>query len=347
MSNLTKMCFVFSAFALASCGAGGEKGESGAQGPAGEPGTSCSVKANADGTGSIVCTDGSSFNITNGKDGHDGDAGSDGQPGLSCYVVKNNDGSGTVFCPADGSSYTIHSPNPNGMPNGEGYDYCHAGYFGPECQPCHCVNGTCNDTTQGDGSCTCFVGYTGEDCATWATYMQDATGKNYKAITIGNQIWMAENMATDSATDNSAVTCYKNSAFDKDEYGCLYTFADAQKICPSGWHLPTYSDFDTLLNYVSAHRKSNSNFLALIAKSTAWTDYKDLGGDDFGFGALPAGYYGGGYDDFGSSAYFWSATEYENNANYAYYLDLGYGNAYVSSYNEDYAFSVRCLKDSP
>ncbi len=336
MSNLTKICFVFSAITIAACSAGGENGKDG------KDGTSCSVKANADGTSSIVCTDGTSFNIPKGEPG---DAGSDSQPGLSCYVVKNEDGSGTVFCPADGSSYTIHSPNPNGMPNGEGYDYCHAGYFGPECQPCTCVNGTCNDTTQGDGSCTCFIGYTGEDCATWAIYMQDATGKNYKAVTIGNQIWMAENMATDSATDNSAVTCYKNSAFDKDEYGCLYTFADAQRICPSGWHLPTYSDFDTLLIYVSALRKSNSNFLALIAKSTAWTDYKDLGGDDFAFGALPAGNYNGDYINFGTYAYFWSATEC--NSDDAYRLYLGNGNAYVSSNYKDYAYSVRCLKDSP
>ncbi len=60
----------FSALALSACSAGGEKGE---QGPAGEKGISCSVKTNADGTGSIVCPDGTSFNIPKGEPG---DAGS-------------------------------------------------------------------------------------------------------------------------------------------------------------------------------------------------------------------------------------------------------------------------------
>ena len=58
-----------------------------------------------------------------------------------------------------------------------------------------------------------------------------------------------------------------------------------------------------------------------------------------------AGYYSGGnYNDFGTNANFWSATEYGSIS--AYDLVLGDGIANVFSGNKGYAFSVRCLKDS-
>ncbi len=227
---------------------------------------------------------------------------------------------------------------------------CKAGQFGAECKPCTCQNGTCKDGKDGNGECSsCEAGYAGKNCDS----MADSKGRLYKVTKIDNQVWMAENMATDQATDGTEVTCYANTDPEDgdtdfvEKYGCLYTWADAQRICPSGWHLPTYSDFDTLLNYVPEHRKSNNNFLALIAKSTAWTGYSNQGGDDFAFGALPAGYGGGGYGNFGTYAYFWSATENENYTDIAYSLYLGNGDADVDNIYKDIAFSVRCLKDSP
>ncbi len=42
---------------------------------------------------------------------------------------------------------------------------CEAGHYGQKCEPCKCVNGTCNDGLEGDGSCTCAAGYKGPTCA--------------------------------------------------------------------------------------------------------------------------------------------------------------------------------------
>ncbi len=59
----------------------------------------------------------------------------------------------------------------------------------------------------------------------------------------------------------------------------------------------------------------------------------------------PAGYYYGSYNDFGRTAYFWSATGYSSSN--AYLRSLYYGNAYVHRYGSSKTDgrSVRCVRD--
>lgn len=65
-------------------------------------------------------------------------------------------------------------------------------------------------------------------------------GHTYKTVVIGKQVWMAENLNFNTA----------NSWCNKCEtYGRLYTYDAALKACPSGWHLPTDSEWATLTNY--------------------------------------------------------------------------------------------------
>ncbi len=416
---------------LAACGTASE------QGPAGQPGTSCSVKTNADGTGTIVCSDGTSFNIINGKDGAPGqpgttgDAGSDGQPGLSCYVSINEDGSGTVFCPADGSSYTIIKPN--GMPNGEGYNYCRHGYFGPECKPCTCKHGICKDGPQGDGTCesctdnywgpncesdtitcvdgtpsigvngdgtcsscnndtdefgrskanywgpncdsdtitcvhgrasidingngkcaSCFGGYSGENCdqcplgleeGTTGTLLDNRDNKSYRTVVLSCQVWMAENIKSTIGNDKSSLTCYANTEADSNfvkKYGCLYTWADALKVCPTGWHLPTYNE----LYYI---RLTDS-----ICKLRKTSEYRDKNWDNSsnssGFSALPAGdgYYKNNifiYSFFGEVAFFWSNETFSSDSGQAYEWVVNKQSSTFSHTSKTTAQSVRCVKD--
>jgi uncharacterized protein (TIGR02145 family) len=72
------------------------------------------------------------------------------------------------------------------------------------------------------------------------------------------------------------------------------------------------------------------------------------GTDLFGFSALPAGSrrYDGYFNYASTNAFFWSATETSSSyANY-WYLNHSNGGFYnFGSTNENYGFSVRCLKD--
>ncbi len=185
-------------------------------------------------------------------------------------------------------------------------------------------------------------------------------GDKIDSVNINGQVWMAKNMATDQATDGTSVTCYADTNTDADfvkHYGCLYTFADAIKVCPQGWHLPTKTDFINLLAYagyedITDPVAPDPAFLALAAKNPVWADYGELITNNTGFGALPAGYYVDGLHlNFGSDAYFWAATEYERDTNSADNLSLtgatGGGDAYVDNSPKSYAFSVRCIKNAP
>ncbi len=301
--------------ALAACGGAGEQGP---QGPEGKQ----------------------------GPQGLQGDAGSDGQPGRDgegCYVVKKDADHGIVICPADGSSYVIYSPEnlpkANGLPNGNGgYLYCNAGYFGSNCAACTCEHGTCNDGLNGNGSCACVAGYAGQNCEG----MADNNGKVYKIVEIDDQTWMAENMAF----ENYDVTCKADDS-DTDfvnKYGCLYTFEDAIKVCPSGWRLPSKEELEGLLDKAGENDEEQSANL----RAQSWA----RGNDTLGFAAIPAGQWQASNDSYNyqnTYAYIWSGTSHPQNPLAAYYLAINSSNptnkATVSYNTKSNALSVRCIKN--
>lgn len=190
------------------------------------------------------------------------------------------------------------------------------------------------------------------------TFTDDRDGHVYRTVKIGNQIWMAENMAIKLDDSYSPNGDYKNIQ----KYGRLYTWRSAQKACPPGWHLPTIADFESLLKASGSNDNKvmpNPAFLALVAKDDlVWDhDYKNQVTNSIGFSALPAGYYyagdydyddscfyGGGYYRFGQGAYFWTGENYGSRF-CNYYLGLGNGNAYVDEDDEASGHSVRCIKD--
>ena len=178
------------------------------------------------------------------------------------------------------------------------------------------------------------------------TTVKDQDGNSYKTVAINGKTWMAENYRRAVGTYVHA----HNSADNDSGYGLLYDddTVIAGDFCPAGWRLPTQNDFEELLNYVAQHRTSRSDFLALIAKSPAWKDYANQGGDDFGFGALPAGNFMGGdlYLNFGEGAHFWSSSRGTHGD--LYELNVHPDNtkvieAYVGG-KAPY-FSVRCVKN--
>lgn len=169
--------------------------------------------------------------------------------------------------------------------------------------------------------------------------MTDARdGQKYKTVKIGTQTWMAQNLNYETANSY----CYNDTASNCAKYGRLYTWAAAKSACPTGWHLPSHTEWNTLFAAVGGQSIAGSKFKS----ASGWYDNGN-GTNDFSFSALPAGFrkdYGGyGYE--GYRANFWSSTE--DNSYQAYRMDLSYAsdNAYLNNYYKGYGFSVRCLKD--
>ena len=132
-----------------------------------------------------------------------------------------------------------------------------------------------------------------------------------------------------------------------------------QGVCPTGWHVPSDAEWAQLTNYLS----SNSAYICEndsvnIAKSMAYTSgwqsnifscsvgENQATNNASGFSARPSGYYTGPYNGFGSSAFFWTATEYPEEGE-SWYFSLFYGLPTVGhdGNNKATAFSVRCLRN--
>ncbi len=204
----------------------------------------------------------------------------------------------------------------------------------------HCQANSCTAAWDGEDCDEC-IGY-GEACTPYGT-VTDLAGKNYKTVVIDGKTWMAENMAY----QGTGATCLSGPvnppSFTREDfiaqYGCLYTFDDAKKVCPVGWRLPTQEELNALLTLAGYEpTSSTSAFLKLIAKSPLWMNHPNEGTDDFSFSALPAGTSTSGQKVY---AYFWSGTPVSE---YAYHLVLD-GFAHIKSAEKTSAFSVRCLKD--
>ena len=196
-------------------------------------------------------------------------------------------------------------------------------------------------------------------------------GRSYKTVTINGKTVMAENLnygdyvAHSYLIDNS--WCFNDDSMNCRKGGRLYTWTAAmdidskwqqafvpagiikkphQGICPEGWHIPTYTEWNDLLGSYS--------WEDLMAKGNpAWTDATNASG----FSVLPAGVVNvKEYQIFrgeGEWAYFWHADEYfwqddmnEKNALDCVVSNHQYGGSYGTA-GKHLGMSVRCFQDTP
>ncbi len=211
---------------------------------------------------------------------------------------------------------------------------------------------------------------------TSGTFTDTRDGNTYKYVTIGNQVWMAENLkwlpsvvspATGSnttsyyyvydynGTDVNAAKATSNYA----TYGVLYNWTAAmngqtssttnpsgiQGACPTGWHLPSDAEWTELTNYLGGESVAGGKLKE--AGTTHWIDPNTGATNETGFTALPGGnrYFSGQFGNIGSVGFWWSATEYH--AVLAWFRSMDYDDSNVYSYDsgKEFGFSVRCVRD--
>jgi len=112
-------------------------------------------------------------------------------------------------------------------------------------------------------------------------------------------------------------------------------------ICPSGWHIPTQSEWKTLLSYVENDKQCNSCAAKHLKTSSDWGSCGN-GLDTYGFAALPGGMGMSSNtvvgNSVGSYGYWWSATEYGDKE--AYFNFMFYGS---EATHQDYFYKYRTL----
>ena len=195
----------------------------------------------------------------------------------------------------------------------------------------------------------------------------DGDNNNYPVIAIDTQIWMAINLMTTRFSNGDLISttipatkdiskestpkyqwAYGGEESNTATYGRLYTWyavTDNLGVCPTGWHLPTDSEWTTLNNYLGG-----ANVAGGMLKETGTAHWKSPNSgvtNETGFTALPGGgrISSGLFYLIGDYGLWWSATEHD--VGNALASQLSYNNNNMSSgrINKDGGYSVRCVRD--
>jgi uncharacterized protein (TIGR02145 family) len=167
------------------------------------------------------------------------------------------------------------------------------------------------------------------------TFTDPRDGKVYKIVKIGNQVWMAENLAYDAPSSK----CLDEKSDNCQKYGRLYDWETAKKVCPPGWHLPSKEEWQELLDFAGGDRIAGRKLKA----KNGW--HQGNGTDDLGFSALPGGYCNCSFGDVDRYGKWWSADECNNKDAYSLGMCFNKLSTKLVDFPKNFLFSVRCLQD--
>jgi uncharacterized protein (TIGR02145 family) len=196
----------------------------------------------------------------------------------------------------------------------------------------------------------------------------DDDGNVYDTVVIGTQVWLAENLKTTKynngtaislvtdnttwvATTTAAYSWYDNDPVNKDVYGALYNWyaVDTELLCPVGWHVPTFDEWTTMINYLGGENVAGAKLKETGTKY--WCSPNDIATNETGFTARPSGgrsHIDGTFGSIGFIGSWWVSSYSENNQDNAYKIYI-YDNkqgAYNIYLNKKTGISVRCIKNN-
>jgi uncharacterized protein (TIGR02145 family) len=190
----------------------------------------------------------------------------------------------------------------------------------------------------------------------------DIDGNTYATIEIGTQVWMAENLRTTRYADGSPLAQLEHdNAWSRmppagwcsasqgspalPGEGFLYNvraLSAGANICPAGWHLPTETDWNTLMVHLGGSKQA----AAALRGRQGWKDRLSTAGNESGFSAIPVhsrrfdGYRGGiqeacwfSHDPKSGNNGYWRMDGSDPEVRLMKWLVASHG------------LSVRCLKD--
>lgn len=209
--------------------------------------------------------------------------------------------------------------------------------------------------------------------------VKDIDGNSYKTTILGTQEWMAENLKVTKYNDGKSITLikdtntwfytiynsngaycnYKNNDSLGNIYGKLYNWytVNTKKVCPTGWHVPSDSDWSQLTSYLGGSSDLGEKLREVeLLHWLAPDNYTKTATNTSLFTALPGGFrlgeigiynpdeiifYGMNYN-----GYWWTNKQNNYKNDQAYYIQIGKNNeTFSSDILKSTGLSIRCIKD--
>lgn len=190
-------------------------------------------------------------------------------------------------------------------------------------------------------------------------FLDERDGEGYNWAKIGDQIWFTENLRFEVVDQDYIYWAYTNDSANTliEKYGRWYTWGDAvnhtggstlnpsqlQGICPDGWHLPSNAEWEQLIDFLATEGYSNTE--GNVLKSTDGWYNNGNGTDNYGFTALPGGYWDPGHKYPGKVGLWWSATDAQGPGAWSYKMSYNTNSIEKIGSASDFYLNIRCVKD--
>ncbi len=194
--------------------------------------------------------------------------------------------------------------------------------------------------------------------------LKDLAGNTYNTLTVGNQVWMAENLRTTRFNDGAyiplvtaknawgrlkkpAYCWYNNDTSYVKITGALYNWytVNTYKLCPAGWHVPAKEEWAILIDYLGGTKIAGGKLKEAGTKH--WQSPNSGATNETGFTALAGGLRSsaGSFDYYNFKGQWWSANDSTKDFAWFQFLDFSSSNVNSFSFNKTEGYSVRCIKD--
>jgi len=201
---------------------------------------------------------------------------------------------------------------------------------------------------------------------TWSIYSQetvtDYDGNIYQTVTIGQQVWLQENLKSlhySDGTEIPGVVAYNNDDSLGAIYGLLYPWNSAmnnsvtpgaQGVCPCSCHVPTDQEWAILENYLGGSSVAGGKMKE--AGTEHWQSPNTGATNSSGFTGLPAGEFDAYYNPnkfwlLHLAAVFWTSTQSNQSQAWERYLSHDNTASGRLAWYKVMKYSIRCIKDSP
>lgn len=174
----------------------------------------------------------------------------------------------------------------------------------------------------------CYVDATDPSYCKSSSYSSKLTDAQIKMLGYLYNYSAAVGLTADNETN------INESSFDQNRQG----------ICPNGWRVPNYEDWNTLKSFIES---TSGDYTAAqrLKSASGWYGSDGDGTDDYGFTALPAGVFSfsevcvAGYNTF-----FFDASYHNGYTSVAEFICEETG-MYLGSVGKNVFLSVRCIKN--